>query len=329
VNTTPRRFILQALDPDHGSPVLQASFLVDELDDLRGLLGRCADDDAGLTHSYDLDAADLTAIADRFGAKLDADGRQASLFAWSNSWDIPYLAHTGYELPLMLDGRKQLARFCEEYPPHRHFGEHHFDRYVAQGLLHKEVQIEPYAEPVRLKGGRVMEGFRTVYYARKGEEWRIPASKVIWAAAAKSQWNHDFERMEGMLFGYEEWQNDWWIEQHKRRRGAFGCIAVYRAVAAPDLEWIEAAGGRALPPSADAVLEVFTGERPDREAALRMMDPTAAIALVRLNMPIRLFVELTESQAGPTYIVRSEQIPDVNRHLVGAIEIIERRTASA
>jgi hypothetical protein len=28
-------------------------------------------------------------------------------------------------------------------------------------------------------------------------------------------------------------------------------------------------------------------------------------------------------------LVRTEQIPDVNRNLVGAIEIIERRTASA
>lgn len=38
MSTGPRRFILQALDPDHGSPVLEALFFVAEFEDLRALL---------------------------------------------------------------------------------------------------------------------------------------------------------------------------------------------------------------------------------------------------------------------------------------------------
>ena len=45
---------------------------------------------------------------------------------------------------------------------------------------------------------------RTVYYTPKGEEWRIPAYKLVWQAALQSRWNEHFERMQGMLFGYEE-----------------------------------------------------------------------------------------------------------------------------
>ena len=26
-----------------------------------------------------------------------------------------------------------------------------------------------------------------------------------------------FERLEGMLFGYEDWQNDWWLEDIRKR----------------------------------------------------------------------------------------------------------------
>ena len=60
--------------------------------------------------------------------------------------------------------------------------------------------------------GRVFEGTRTAYYTPKGEEWRIRAWKLIPRRPAKAGWNNDFERLEGMLFGYEDWQNDWSIE---------------------------------------------------------------------------------------------------------------------
>jgi hypothetical protein len=61
----------------------------------------------------------------------------------------PYLIHTGYELPLLLDGRKKLARMPDLYPPMRFDGEDRFDHWVAEGLLHREEVLEPFDSPVR------------------------------------------------------------------------------------------------------------------------------------------------------------------------------------
>ena len=50
-----------------------------------------------------------------------------------------------------------------------------------------------------------------------------------------------------MLFGYKDWQNDWWINRGIAG-GGFGGMSCCCAVTAPGLSWIEAAGFRALPP---------------------------------------------------------------------------------
>jgi hypothetical protein len=210
------QFFLQAIDPDYGCPVLEAMFRVDNLDELRTVLGSCAADDPELEKSYSIDPQGLARIGERFGVEFDRGRWPVYLQAWHPFREFPYLVHGGYELFLLLYGTKKLARFNEPYPPKTHDGEDVFDRYVAEGLLYKEVYIEPFASPVRVQS---IEGLREVYYTQKGEEWRIPASRLLWAAAAKWRWNEGFERLEGMLFGYEEWQIDWWID-HCRKRGA-------------------------------------------------------------------------------------------------------------
>jgi len=323
----PRRFILQALDPDHGSPVLEALFLVSEIDDLRALLGDTRDDPE-LERWYTLDDADLAAINKRFDIAFDPQGREVTLGPWRSIRRVPYLAHTGYELPLLLEGRKQLARFHECYPPDPHWNEEKFDRYVAEGALHKEVVVEPREQPVHLGDGKVLKGFRTVYYARKGEEWRIPASKLFWAAAAKSKWNDDFERLEGMLYGYEDWQNDWWIANLRKRRHRFGCLPVYRAVSEDELARIEMAGYRALPPTDGTALAVsLIYEQPDDDAARRLIERTGAGALVQLSVRSLPFLDLVKGQTGSNYLIPAEGIKDLNRNIVGEIDIVARREA--
>jgi hypothetical protein len=328
MSTGSRRFVLQALDPDHGSPVLEALFLVNELEDLRFLLDIDASDDPELERWYTVDATELAAIAERFGIAFDPEGRKVRLCSWDPIRHFPYLVHTGYELPLLLEGSKQFARMSDAYPPDRHFDEEKFDRYVAQGVLHKEVVVEPFEQQNHRKEGPVFEGLRTVFYTRKGEEWRIPASKLIWDAAAKSGWNDDFERLQGMLFGYEEWQNDWWIADLRKRRRRFGCLPVYRAVSAEDLAWIEAAGYRALPPTDDSAIAVsLLYEQPDDDAARRLMECTGAIALVQLSARSLPFLDLVDGQSGPDYAVPAARIKDLNRNIVGEIEIVARLEA--
>jgi hypothetical protein len=333
MSTEPRHFVLQARDPDHGSPVFEARFPVTELDDLRALLGLGTDDDLKLERPYTLDTIEIAAITARFGVAFDPEGRETHLWPWDERWDsmrrIPYLVHTGYELPFLLEGLKQLAYMSDAYPPHRHFNEDKFDRYVAEGILRKEVVVEPFERPHRFKDGPVYEGTRKVYYARKGEEWRIAAHKLIWDAADKSVWNEDFERMQGMLFGYEEGQNDWWLADIRKRRMRYGCVPIYCAISAEDLAWIEAAGHRALPPMKDPVITLrLLYDLPDDDAARRLLDNAGAAALVRFSVRSLPFLDLVKGQAGPDYAIPTARIKDLNRNIEGEIEVIASRPAA-
>jgi hypothetical protein len=323
----PRRFILQALDPEYGHPAFETMFIVERPQELRTLLGAAADEDPDLEMFYTLDPADVVAINRHFGLSFDPEGRKTSLYNWTGSSEIPYLVHTGYELVLMLDGRKKFARMSTEYPA-KHEGEDQFDRYVAQGVLHKEVEVEQFAEAVRLQDGRLLEGFRTAYYTLKGEEWRIPAWKLILKASRKSSWSEDFERLEGLLYGYEDRQTDLWIDDIRKRRVLFGSLLVYVVVDASDLAEIEMSGYRALPrPRSTTKLFVTTSEEPDNEVQ-QLMVGTEAFALVKFRVKARSFRKLVD-EGGRLHELSPERIKDLNRCIIGNIEIAMHRDAAA
>ena len=190
-------FILGAFDRDQWCSVLQTRFLVNEIDALRSVLGEEeASDDPELERQYLLDEHEQAAVVARFNVAFDP-GKLASkdldIFVWRRRslGDTPYLVHTGYELPLLIDGRKKLARMSHPYPPMTFEGEDRFDHWVAQGLLHKEEAIEPFDPPTKKWAGH-----RQVYYTPNGEEWRISASKLIWGEFGKTGvWNETLERL--------------------------------------------------------------------------------------------------------------------------------------
>ena len=45
------------------------------------------------------------------------------------------------------------------------------------------------------------------------QEWRINAIALLMDSAAKCGWSEGFERVHGALLGYEDWQNDIFIEK--------------------------------------------------------------------------------------------------------------------
>jgi len=76
-------------------------------------------------------------------------------------------------------------------------------------------------KPWRAPDGSVVDRCQQVYVATRGEEWRIDAFTLLRDVMDKSGRNEALERLEGSLLGYEEWQDDWWIEHKRRnRRGA-------------------------------------------------------------------------------------------------------------
>jgi hypothetical protein len=326
------RFLLEAYNLEQCCPVLQAMLTVDDPQALRAILGEMADEDPDLQWIYHLDDKELAAIAAKFNvsfdaAQLDSKNLDIILFRQRRIDQMPYLPHTRYELPLLLDGRKKLARFAEAYPPMTFEGEDRFDHWVAKGVLHREEVTEPFDAPVRSSRGQTYLGHRTVYYTPKGEEWRIPASKLIWDASGKSGgWNEYFERLEGMLFGYEDWQNDWWINEWIARR-SFGGGSFCCAVTAAELAWIESAGFRALPPIDHPALTIVSYDREneaDHYAA--MLGDSEGAAIVRFNMLGRDFMNFWDPwPGGGPWDLPAGRIAEFNRFLRGSVVIVARR----
>ena len=233
---------------------------------------------------------------------------------------VPYLVHTNYELLLLLDGRKKLARMGDSFPPMQFPGEQRFDHWVARGLLHRKEVIDRWDKPIKN-----WLGHRTVYYALKGEEWRIPAMQLIWDIFGKSGgWNAHFERLEGTLFGYEDWQNDWWISR-RLAAGGFGGLPMCCAVTAAGLAWVESAGFRALPPCDATTLDIIPYDDDD-EAAPRLRDfllkqPAGAV-LLRFMVNLRSAEEILPlPMTGDRWTIKSDQIPALNRHLRGKVSV--------
>jgi len=124
--------------------------------------------------------------------------------------DLPYELHTGRELEFMLRRGKPFAHFQDEYPAEHCediIPEDAFAPYVAQGIFEKREFVEPLLDPPP-QGRQHIRGIRFVLYARLSEAWRIDAYIMLRAAAAKAGWSEGFERLEGALLGYEEWQTD-------------------------------------------------------------------------------------------------------------------------
>ena len=312
----PKRFILQAYHPEYACPAFETMFRVERLEDLQQLLGPTAERDPEIRMRYWLEPADLAALSQRFGVTFDAGDRDVALLRWHSIREPPYLVHTGYELPLMLDGRKKLARFHDEYPPQEHGWEEQFDRFVAQGLLHKEVDVERFDEPHCFPSGRIIEGLRTAWYTPPGEEWRIQAFRLI--KRTKIGWNGTLERLEGMLYGYEDWQNDWWAEYHRRKLHQYGTSLVYAALTSSELATVEHSGFRALP-ALDRFLPVISSFEDDLTDDERRQ---LGSSLIRFRVKAGRFLQLTDNPRERGHTLRADQIKDVNALLVEKIEVV-------
>jgi hypothetical protein len=128
---------------------------------------------------------------------------------------LPYEVHTNRELDFMLKRGKPLAHFSDAYPAEPNeeiFPEQAFAPYVESGRFVKREFVEPLQEPPP-KDHPHVRGIRHVFYARPSEGWRIDAYIMMMAAAAKVGWSEGFERLEGSLLGYEEWQTDVHLER--------------------------------------------------------------------------------------------------------------------
>lgn len=332
-------FIVSAFDQELWCTILECRFLVDDIEALRAIIGPDADDDPELESSYILERHEIASLNERFGAgfelgqrpnpKLEIHLQREQVDQRTQFFqDVPYLIHTNFELPLMLDGRKKLARFTDVWPG----AEEAFDKWVQQGVLHKEIIVRPAPEALKPYAIDPNQGdFRDVYYTLRGEEWRIRAMELLWETATTAGgggWNEHHERLEGMLFGYERWQNDWWIETANREAGGIGGIPLCCPIDAAGLEWMKSAGYRALPPIGPEDFQVRNWERDDKKSmAAFLSEDDASVALARFKVSgeaRREFFPVGRDRAGP-YLLKRHQVPQINRHLVRQVDIVLTR----
>jgi hypothetical protein len=66
------------------------------------------------THSFYLDESELAALSLTFTGPLPRPDGEAMLGRSHSIDNAPYLVHTNFELPLMLDGRKPFAAFLDQ-----------------------------------------------------------------------------------------------------------------------------------------------------------------------------------------------------------------------
>ena len=204
-------FVIQSEHPELGYPTAETRLRVRNLGDLREILGEAAEDDADLQSEYDLDEEDLHALTSKFGIALDANLRPVSLIPWDPKMrDVPYLNHSGFELPLMLDGRKPFSKFADlETSEWLNRIIARFAPFVEQGRIIERIVRRSMHNATTPSSQR--STLCELYYALPDEEWRIDANIDLFEAAATSTWDHLKERREGELLGYTDWQNDWHI----------------------------------------------------------------------------------------------------------------------
>ncbi|MGR9537844.1 hypothetical protein [Rhizobium leguminosarum] len=322
-------FILSAFDLNLWCSVLESKFVVDDLAALQAIIDADIDDDPDFTGFYSIDPNELNAINQRFDVGFDpASLNLPEIEIWlererkgRSIRDVPYLVHTNFELPLMLEGRKKLARFTDILPS----TEEAFDRWVAKSVLHKEVFVEPIPEALKpFAIGPNHGAIRDVYYTLKGEEWRIPAMNLLWRAGGG--WNEHFERLEGMLFGYADWQIDWWIAHRNEQSGGIGGVPFCCTVDSEGLKWMELAGFKALPPLAEIQIHIYDPDE-DTVAAALLPEDECAVALARFKLSLEMQRKLLDGNTRGPWQINKEQIPDINRHLKRQVDVLFRQSA--
>lgn len=328
-STSPRQFILSAVDAALNCSILEAMLQVADVDALRAILGSSALEDADLSWTYPLTPAQLQAVKDRFGVTFEPEGRETWLSAARSIGVAPYLIHTGYELALMLDGVKPLAKFSSAYPVEADDfpDEALFDPHVKSGLFVKRVVDEPFERPIRGARGRVVEGARWILFARRGEEWRIDAHLLLQEQSKHVPWNETLERLEGTLLGYTDQQNDWWLS-HRRQHSASGTFTdqtAYVAVSAEDLAWIRDVGERALPPGKPRELLIYGSYTSPQHSAFESQGaPGSSVALVRFGL-LREFTakrDCVRRGEARCYLVTSDEVSALNRALTSAVQVV-------
>jgi len=208
--------VLEEIDPDTNCIAGLAFFDAVNIDELESVTEIYFEDDRDIAYQYDLLPEEMDLIKRHYVLESITGKSGGRLRARAPYDELPYLLHTGRELSLMLSGVKPMAYFVyfegEEF---RDPVDEAFDRHVSsRAIIHSEHCL--------ILGGAVKRKAVYTIYTLPGEEWRADALMQLRKSASESGWSEERVRLEGTLLGYEDWQNDVYVNYSRaqsQRRG--------------------------------------------------------------------------------------------------------------
>ena len=118
------------------------------------------------------------------------------------------------------------------------------------------------------------------------------------------------------MFGYEDWQNDIWIERNKGLGGSFSGISLCCPVDEEELKWIEFAGFRALLSFADGKVCITSFDADaDKEMLAFASMKQSSVALVRFNVLGRYLIDFFDDPRKGTWQLAGDRVPKFNQRL--------------
>ncbi|MFM0114707.1 hypothetical protein [Paraburkholderia nemoris] len=229
---------------------------------------------------------------------------------------VPYLIHTGYELPLFLSGKKKLG-WLDLHPDLNAFEEFRlecFENFVRSGLLRKQERL--------VKDKRGIWG--QIFYTSPDEEWRLQAYEMAKSASGRAGgWSEGFEEMLGLLMGYGEDENRWWRDDCVRREVFPSGMRFYCALDRNDLDFIRNSGYRALPWVARGKYRMHFGANPGVEFYEKLLAETEGSAgVVRLVASLPQLKSVAVEVACQVYEVETKSVPQLNQMTRGDLLIV-------
>lgn len=315
-------FILSALDPDLDCPWLQIRFQTADFEKLCQCARIDLQHDPELDRDYLLTPTEVVTVCKAFGIEFEHGSREAFLHKHTGHGDdIPYLIHTGYELALMVQGRKPYAFIEFDSANVRSVTRKaRFDSYVARGVLRSHEEIFD-------AGGQPGRRIGRTLYAVAGEEWRIPAAELIRLNInSEGDGFENMVRLQGALLGYERWQNDWWID-HLAKNGLtlYGAPLICKIDRAQH-DWLAHAGFRALPPFVASTFTLHSPQSLDDQTMEREMEEDPRIeAFVQFNVGLRHIMHAADFQTAGSYEIPTSLIPTINQNLVRTVRVLIQR----
>ncbi|WP_086386655.1 hypothetical protein [Caballeronia sordidicola] len=168
----------------------------------------------------ELESSQVSNIESKFKISIKKPFCRASVRPQCFADTLPYAVHTNRELQLVVSGLKPLAVFSEHYPEglvRKLFPESAFDELVAAGKLIKREFIEHDISMSKINPANRNVRTRYILFSTMSEEWRIDAYILLLFSGMTAGYGELYDRMQGSLLGYEEWQNAAFIKATRER----------------------------------------------------------------------------------------------------------------